>query len=62
MARKPKDISKIFREGTPIDRALERAAQEAILAHAKAGLPVVVWKNGRTALVSAKSLLKKRVR
>lgn len=55
---KPKDIDKLFRQGVPIDRALAKAAREAILLHKRAGLPVVVWRNGRTARVDPDELLK----
>lgn len=56
---KPKDIDQIFRKGVLIDRALTKAAREAILLHKRAGLPVVVWRNGRTARVDPDELLKK---
>ena len=46
-----RDIAKIFREGTLIDKALERAAHEAMLAHKRAGVPLVVWKDGKVAHV-----------
>ncbi len=52
MSRPPRrDIAKIFREGTLIDKALERAAREAMLAHKRAGVPLVVWKDGKVAHV-----------
>jgi hypothetical protein len=53
MSRPPaRDIAKIFREGTLIDKALERAAHEAMLAHKRAGVPLVVWKDGKVVHVS----------
>lgn len=55
---KPKDIDKIFREGVLIDRALAKAAREAILLHKRAGLPVVVWRNGRTSRVDPDEMLR----
>jgi hypothetical protein len=42
-----KDIDKIFAEGTPIDRALTRAARAALRQHKRDGLPVVEWRDGR---------------
>jgi hypothetical protein len=42
-----KDIDKIFAEGTPIDRALTRAARAALRQHKVNGLPVVEWRDGR---------------
>ena len=41
-----KDITAIFREGTPIDRALAAGAREAIRRHKQAGVPMAVWRNG----------------
>jgi hypothetical protein len=49
--RKVKDIRKIFREGVLIDEAMRKAAQEAIRIHKQAGLPLVVWRDGRIAMV-----------
>ena len=46
-----RDIAKIFREGTLIDKALERAAREAMRAHKRAGVPLVVWRDGKVAYV-----------
>jgi hypothetical protein len=52
MSRSPRrDIARIFREGTLIDKALERAAHEAMLAHKRAGVPLVVWRDGKVAYV-----------
>jgi len=45
-----KDIDKIFAEGTPIDRALTRAARAALRQHKVNGLPVVEWRDGRCCL------------
>lgn len=57
---RPKDIDKIFREGVLIDRALAKAAREAILLHKRAGLPVVVWRNGRTVRMDPDEILEER--
>ena len=48
---KTKDISKIFAEGTLIDRALRLAVREALRRHKEAGLPIVVWRRGKVVLV-----------
>jgi virulence-associated protein VagC len=44
----PKDINAIFREGTEIDKAIRKAARLAWLAHKREGLPIPVWKDGKT--------------
>lgn len=43
----PKDISRIFQEGTDIDRALLRAVREALRMHKALRNPVAEWKDGR---------------
>jgi hypothetical protein len=40
------DIDTAFREGTAIDRALGRAAQEALRMHKRMGNPIAVGKAG----------------
>ncbi len=55
-ANRPKDITTIFREGTLIDRALAAAARDAIRRHKQAGVPMAVWRNGKTVLVDAAKL------
>ena len=64
--REVKDIGKIFREGVLIDEAMRKAAQEAIWVHKQAGVPLVVWRDGRIAMVDAdefeKTLKKKQLR
>jgi virulence-associated protein VagC len=44
----PKDIHAILREGTEIDKAIRKAARLAWLAHKREGLPIPVWKDGKT--------------
>ncbi len=46
-AKRPKDIGKIFAEGTLIDAALARGVRDALRRHKRPGLPVVEWRNGR---------------
>ena len=55
-ARHGTRISRIFADGRQIDEALRAAAREAIRTHQKRNAPVVVWRDGRTALVSAREL------
>ena len=56
---KAKQISRlgqIFADGRRIDEALRLAARDAIRKHEQHNAPVVVWRDGRTALVSAREL------
>ena len=59
-AEQPKDVEKLFREGTVIDRALRAAPREAIRRHKQAGVPVALWKNGKTVWVDPNELDKPR--
>ncbi len=43
----PKDIGKIFRDGTLIDKALQDAALESKRLHQRLGLPSVAWRDGK---------------
>ena len=47
----PKDIARLFREGTAIDEAMSAAVREAVLRHKQLGLPLVVWRDGKTVLI-----------
>jgi hypothetical protein len=51
-----KDIAAIFREGTPIDRAIAAGARDAIRRHKQAGVPVVIWRRGKPVWVEASEL------
>jgi hypothetical protein len=51
-----KDIGEIFAEGTPIDEALRRGVREAIRQHRLAGVPMVVWRDGRIVHIPAEQL------
>lgn len=61
-AEEPKDIEKIFLEGTAIDRALRAAAREAFRRHKQAGVPIALWKNGKTVWVDLNEADKSRKR
>lgn len=37
-------IDRAFREGTPIDRGMNRGVHPAFEAHRQAGVPLVVWR------------------
>ena len=45
---KSKDIGKIMADGRAIDRALRLGVKEALRKHKQAGLPIVVWRDGKT--------------
>jgi hypothetical protein len=55
MERK-KNADKILRDGRLIDRALKKAARQAVEAHIQARRPLVVWRDGRTVLIPAEQL------
>jgi hypothetical protein len=55
-ADQPKDIGKIFRDGTLIDKALKDAALESKRAHQRLGLPAVAWRDGEVVWVPADEL------
>lgn len=47
-AEVPKDISRIFVEdGHLIDEALKQGVRDAVLRHKEAGLPVVIYRDGK---------------
>jgi hypothetical protein len=49
-------IGRIFADGRRIDEALRRAARKAIRTHERHDVPVVLWRDGRVALVPAREL------
>jgi hypothetical protein len=56
-----KNIDRIFADGRLIDRAIRLAAREALLQHKRAGLPIVVYQNGKTVLVPVRKIKVGRV-
>jgi len=44
-------------DGTAIDAAVNRAAREAVLAHARAGNPVATCRNGKVEWVQPEEIL-----
>jgi len=40
-------IDRAFAEGTPIDRAIEKAVEDALRQHKRAGNAIVEWRNGK---------------
>lgn len=54
----PDRIGRAFADGRPIDKAVRRAAEAAILQHKRAGVPLVIWRDGKIVRVSAEQLVK----
>ena len=52
MNQEPKDIDKIFRDGTLIDEAMNLAVRDAVQLHKEKGLPMVVWRDGKILWIS----------
>ncbi len=48
-----KDIDKIFKEGTLIDKALRDAVREALLYHKRNGNPIADWRDGKVVWIPA---------
>ncbi len=55
-----KDIPQIFRDGKPIDDALNAAVGEAVLRHRQQGQPLAVWRDGKTVWLSPEEAEKER--
>lgn len=53
-------IGRIFVDGTLVDRAVEAAARDALALHKQAGVPVVVYRDGRVVTVPARVVLSVR--
>lgn len=47
MTETPKDIAAIFRDGKPIDEAINQGNRDALLDHKRAGNPVCIWRDGK---------------
>ena len=43
-----RDIDQAFSLGTPIDEALNDAVRDAVRQHERMGLPLAVWRDGKT--------------
>lgn len=56
-AEAPKDINRIFVEdGHLIDEALKQGVRDAMIRHKEAGLPVVIYRDGKAVLVMPQDL------
>jgi hypothetical protein len=52
-----RDLNRIFvEEGHLIEEALRKGAREAILRHKQAGLPLAIYRNGKTVWVQPDDL------
>lgn len=56
MANEESHISRMFREGTPIDNAIIAATKRAITEHKQKGQPLVAWRDGKTVLIPPEEL------
>ena len=56
-ARRGSRVGEIFANGHQIDEALRSAVRKVIRKHRKHNVPVVIWRNGRTAWVPAQDLV-----
>ena len=56
-AEAPKDVNRIFVEdGHLIDEALKQGVRDAVIRHKEAGLPVVLYRDGKAVLVMPQDL------
>jgi len=52
-----RDLNRIFlEEGHVIDEALKKGVRDALLRHKRAGLPVVIYRDGKTVWVDPNDL------
>lgn len=51
-----RDIGRIIREGTAIDRAMVAAQRRVILRHRQLGIPLVLWRDGQVVEVDAETV------
>ena len=56
-AQAPKDVNRIFVEdGHLIDEALKQGVRDAVLRHKEAGLPVIIYRDGKAVRVMPQDL------
>ena len=56
-AEAARDLNRIFvEEGQLIDEALRQGVKDALLRHKKEGLPVVIYRDGKTVWLSPEEL------
>jgi hypothetical protein len=49
--RQMRAIGEIFDDGISVAKALRKATREALLLHKRAGVPLPIWRNGRTVFI-----------
>jgi hypothetical protein len=47
-----RDVGRLLGDRTVLDAALREGAREALRVHREAGLPLAIWRDGRTEWVS----------
>ena len=53
----PRDLTAIFLDGSLIDAAVRKGARAALRAHKREGVPVPIWRNGRTVWVQPEDIV-----
>jgi hypothetical protein len=53
---KPKDITKIFLEGTLLDEAFAKGVRDALRQHKLAGNPVAEWRDGKVVWIQPEDI------
>ena len=57
MSRRPsRDIERIIRDGTAIDRAIVAARRQVIQRHRQLGVPLAIWRSGQVVEVPPESV------
>lgn len=54
--RTSRDIERIIRDGTAIDRAIVAARRRVILRHQQLGVPLAIWRGGQVVEVRPESV------
>jgi hypothetical protein len=53
----PSQLAEKLKDTDAITAAVQRAAREAVLAHARAGFPVAGWQNGKVVWIPPEEIL-----
>lgn len=56
MIRPSKDPERILRDRDALERAIVTAQRRVVLRHRQMGIPLVIWRDGKVAEVSADSV------
>jgi hypothetical protein len=52
VVEEPRDVGRLLGDRAVLDAALKQGAREALRVHREAGLPLAVWRDGRTEWVT----------